>query len=195
MDKQNLTVYKSKFQKSLINSQSNLIKQSRLILLFNLYDNRFIHEKFLDQIFQNLIENKQMIRYDFQKKIYSLYPEEIYTNFKILNKLKVLSVLSLIFVLLRYIRYKKLIFENFIFLKLYLKTFSKVFSSRLSIIFLILRKNFYLLTLNICQAIKKLKLFVLSFYSLLTFNYLDYKVILEKKTSTKSYKAFYNPDK
>ena len=67
-------------------SQEDLLKSSRFILLFNLYDNRLIHEKFLDQIFGNLIENKQLIRYDFQRKIYSLYPENYHANFKIFSK-------------------------------------------------------------------------------------------------------------
>jgi len=75
MEQQYQLTSTAKLQISSNSSQEGLSNNSQLILLFNLYDSRFIHEKFLDQIFGNLIENKQMIRYDFQRKIYSLYPE------------------------------------------------------------------------------------------------------------------------
>jgi hypothetical protein len=174
------------------NSQEGLSNSSQLILLFNLYDNRFIHEKFLDQIFGNLIENKQMIRYDFQRKIYSLYPENYYSNLKIFSKLKALSILSFIYILLKYVRYKKLIYENYVFLKIYLRTISKIFHLRISLIFLLLRKNLRSSAIQLYKTYKNVNKLININVMFLTLNYLDYKVILNKKLSNKSYTAFYN---
>lgn len=174
------------------NSQEGLSKDSQLILLFNLYDNRFIHEKFLDQIFGNLIENKQMIRYDFQRKIYSLYPENYYSNLKIFSKLKALSILSFIYILLKYVRYKKLIYENYVFLRIYLRTISKIFHLRISLIFLLLRTNLRSSEIQLYKTYKNVNQLININVMFLTLNYLDYKVILSKKLSNKSYTAFYN---
>ena len=174
------------------NSQKRLSNNSQLILLFNLYDNRFIHEKFLDQIFGNLIENTQMIRYDFQRKIYSLYPENYYFNLKILSKLKALSILSFIYILLKYVRYKKLIYENYVFLRIYLRTISKIFYLRISLIFLLLRKNLRSSEIQLYKTYKNVNQLININVIILTLNYLDYKVILSKKLSNESYTAFYN---
>nr|AHX25193.1 hypothetical protein Naon00017 [Nannochloropsis oceanica] len=172
--------------------QENLLKSSRVLLSFNLYDNRFIHEKFLDQIFVDLIENKQMIRYDFQRKIYSLYPENYYTNFKVFSKLKALSILSLIYLLLKYVRYKKLLVENYVFLKIYLKALLKIFHLRSSLIFLLLRKNLTNLLMQLCKTYKNInKLVNIHFMSIILIN-LDYKIASNKGLSKKSYTTFYN---
>lgn len=192
MDKQNLASYSSTPSYSSKQFDQIVIKEARTVLLFNLYDNRLMHEKFLDQIFENLIENKQMIRYDFQKKVYSLYPNKDYANLKVFNKLKVLSSIGLICILLRYIRYKKLIYENFIFLKMYVKLLSKVLTLQLSVMFLILRKNFHFSKIKIYKTYRLLKLVINKVYKFLTFNYLDYKVILNKKLSIRNYQRFYN---
>lgn len=192
MDNQTLALYSSIPSNSSTETKEQIVNHTRILLLFNLYDNRLIHEKFLDQIFENLIENKQMIRYDFQKKVYSLYPSKDYTTLKIFNKLKVLSSIGLICVLLRYISYKKLIYENFIFLKMYLKLFSKVLTLQISVVFLILRKNFHFSKIKIYRTYKLLKLTIIKLYKFLTFNYLDYKVILNKKLSITNYNRFYN---
>lgn len=192
MEQQYQLTSNAKLQISSNNSQEGLSKNSQLILLFNLYDNRFIHEKFLDQIFGNLIENKQMIRYDFQRKIYSLYPENYYSNFKIFSKLKALSILSFIYILLKYVRYKKLIYENYVFLKIYLRTISKIFHLRISLIFLLLRKNLRSSEIQLYKTYKNINQLININVMFLTLNYLDYKVILNKKLSNKSYIAFYN---
>ena len=192
MEQQYQLTSTAKLQISSNNSQEGLSKSSQLILLFNLYDNRFIHEKFLDQIFGNLIENKQMIRYDFQRKIYSLYPENYYSNFKIFSKLKALSILSFIYILLKYVRYKKLIYENYVFLRIYLRTVSKIFHLRISLIFLLLRKNLRSSEIQFDKTYKNVNQLININVMFLTLNYLDYKVILNKKLSNKSYTAFYN---
>ena len=192
MEQQYQLTSTAKLQISSNNSQEGLSKSSQLILLFNLYDNRFIHEKFLDQIFGNLIENKQMIRYDFQRKIYSLYPENYYSNFKIFSKLKALSILSFIYILLKYVRYKKLIYENYVFLRIYLRTISKIFHLRISLIFLLLRKNLRSSEIQLYKTYKNVNQLININVMFLTLNYLDYKVILNKKLSNKSYTAFYN---
>lgn len=194
MNNQTLVFYRPTPSKSSKQINRFNLSEARLILLFNLYDNRLMHEKFLDQIFENLIENKQMIRYDFQKKVYSLYPNKDYINLKLFSKLKVLSSIGLICILLRYIRYKKLLSENFIFLKIYLKLLSKVLSLQVSIVFLILRKNLYFSKIKIYRTYKFIKLAIIALYKFLTFNYLDYKVILNKKLSITNYKTFYNQE-
>lgn len=192
MEQQYQLTSTAKLQISSNNSQEGLSKSSQLILLFNLYDNRFIHEKFLDQIFGNLIENKQMIRYDFQRKIYSLYPENYYSNLKIFSKLKALSILSFIYILLKYVRYKKLIYENYVFLRIYLRTISKIFHLRISLIFLLLRKNLQSSEIQLYKTYKNVNQLININVMFLTLNYLDYKVILNKTLSNKSYTAFYN---
>ena len=192
MEQQYQLTSNAKLQISSNNSQEGLSKSSQLILLFNLYDNRFIHEKFLDQIFANLIENKQMIRYDFQRKIYSLYPENYYSNLKIFSKLKALSILSFIYILLKYVRYKKLIYENYVFLRIYSRTISKIFHLRISLIFLLLRKNLRSSEIQLYKTYKNINQLININVMFLTLNYLDYKVILNKKLSKKSYTAFYN---
>ena len=192
MEQQYQLTSNAKLQISSNNSQEGLSKSSQLILLINLYDNRFIHEKFLDQIFGNLIENKQMIRYDFQRKIYSLYPENYYSNLKIFSKLKALSILSFIYILLKYVRYKKLIYENYVFLRIYLRTISRIFHLRISLIFLLLRKNLRSSEIQLYKTYKNINQLININVMFLTLNYLDYKVILNKKLSNKSYTAFYN---
>ena len=192
MEQQYQLTSTAKLQISSNNSQEGLFNSSQLILLFNLYDNRFIHEKFLDQIFGNLIENKQMIRYDFQRKIYSLYPENYYSNFKIFSKLKALSILSFIYILLRYVRYKKLVYENYVFLRIYSRTLSKIFHLRISLIFILLRKNLRSSEIQLYKTYKKVNQLININVMFLTLNYLDYKVILNKNLSNKSYTAFYN---
>ena len=192
MEQQYQLTSTAKLQISSNNSQEGLFNSSQLILLFNLYDNRFIHEKFLDQIFGNLIENKQMIRYDFQRKIYSLYPENYYSNLKIFSKLKALSILSFIYILLKYVRYKKLIYENSVFLRIYLRTISRIFHLRISLIFLLLRKNLRSSVVQLYKTYKNVNKLININVMVLTLNYLDYKVILNKKLSNKSYTAFYN---
>lgn len=192
MEQQYQLTSTAKLQISSNNSQEGLSKSSQLILLFNLYDNRFIHEKFLDQIFENLIENKQMIKYDFQRKIYSLYPENYYSNLKIFSKLKALSILSFIYILLEYVRYKKLIYENYVFLRIYLRTISKILHLRISLIFLLLRKNLRSSKIQLYKTYKNVNQLININVMFLTLNYLDYKVILNKKLSNKSYTAFYN---
>lgn len=192
MEQQYQLTSTAKLQISSNNSQEGLSKNSQLILLFNLYDSRFIHEKFLDQIFGNLIENKQMVRYDFQRKIYSLYPENYYSNLKFFSKLKGLSILSFIYILLKYIRYKKLIYENYVFLRIYLRTISKIFHLRISLIFLLLTKNLGSSEIQLYKTYKNINQLININVMVLTLNYLDYKVILSKKLSNKSYTAFYN---
>lgn len=194
MNKQNLAFYSSNPCTSSKQRKKLILNKARVILLFNLYDNRLVHEKFLDQIFENLIENKQMIQYDFQKKVYSLYPSSDYANLKILSKLKVLSSIGLICILLRYISYKKLIYENFIFLKIYLKLLSKVLTLQVSVVFLILRKNFHFSKIKAYRTYKLLNSAIIAIYKFLTFNYLDYKSILNKKLSITNYKQFYNQE-
>lgn len=192
MEQQYQLTSTAKLQISSNDSQEGLFNSSKLILLFNLYDNRLTHEKFLDQIFGNLIENKQMIRYDFQRKIYSLYPENYYSNFKIFSKLKALSILSFIYILLKYVRYKKLVYENYVFLRIYLRTISKIFHLRISLIFLLLRKNLRSSTIQLYKTYENVNKLININVMFLTLNYLDYKVILNKKLSSKSYTAFYN---
>ena len=192
MEQQYQSTTTAKLQISSNNSQKGSFNSSQLILLFNLYDNRFIHEKFLDQIFGNLIENKQMIRYDFQRKIYSLYPENYYSNLKIFSKLKALSILSFIYILLKYVRYKKLIYENYVFLRICLRTISRIFHLRISLIFLLLRKNLRSSGIQLYKTYKNVNKLININVMFLTLNYLDYKVILNKKLSNKSYTAFYN---
>ena len=194
MDNQTLALYSSIPSNSSTETKEQIVNHTRILLLFNLYDNRLIHEKFLDQIFENLIENKQMIRYDFQKKVYSLYPSNDYPNLKILSKLKVLSSIGLICLLLRYISYKKLIYENFIFLKMYLKLLSKVLTLQISVVFLILRKNFHFSKIKVYRTYKLLNSAIIAIYKFLTFNYLDYKSILNKKLSITNYTQFYNQE-
>ena len=194
MNKQNLAFYSSNPSTSSKQLEKHILNKARIILLFNLYDSRLVHEKFLDQIFENLIENKQMIRYDFQKKVYSLYPSNDYTNIKILNKLKVLSSIGLICLLLRYISYKKLIYENLIFLKMYLKLLSKVLTLQVSVVCLILRKNSHFSKIKIYRTYKLLNSAIIAIYKILTFNYLDYRSILNKKLSITNYKQFYNQE-
>lgn len=194
MDKQNKSIYKLNLRNNLLKEKEIKHKYANLILLFNFYENRLVHEKFLDQIFENLIENKQLIRYDFQKKVYSLYPNKIYYNFKISNKLKILSLICLIFTLLQYVRYKKLIYENFVFLKMYIRIISKIFTLQISIVFLIIRKNIKFTKIKIYKTYRLLKSLISTIYRFLFFNYLDYKVILNKKLSITNYKTFYNQE-
>lgn len=191
MEEENLTNYKLESQIYSNNVNPLVLHNSQIMLLFNLYDNRLIHEKFLEQLFENLIENKQLVRYDFQKKIYSLYPNSTYFNFKILNKFKILASLSLLCFLLRYIRYKKLIFDNFVFLKIYLNVISQLINSKISLIYLILRKRFRYLKIRLYRTSKNIKYILLHLYKLLVFNYLYCNFLMKENLSHKSYKRFY----
>lgn len=179
-------------QRVSINSQEELFKSSPLILLFNLYDNRFIHEKFLNQILVDLIENKQMMRYDFQKKVYSLYPESYYLSLKVFSKLRALTIVTLIYMLLKYIKYKKLIHKNVIFLNMYSNIVSKVFSLRMSLVFLMFRKILNSLKIEFYKAYKSIKKTIKINFMFLVLNYIDYKNTSTKKLFNKSYMTFYN---
>ncbi|AFZ64256.1 hypothetical protein Naga_1Chloroplast45 (chloroplast) [Nannochloropsis gaditana] len=179
-------------QRVSINSQEELFKSSPLILLFNLYDNRFVHEKFLNQVLVDLIENKQMMRYDFQKKVYSLYPESYYLSLKVFSKLRALTIVTLIYMLLKYIKYKKLIHKNFIFLNMYSNIVSKVFSLRMSLVFLMFRKILNSLKIEFYKAYKSIKKTIKINFMFLVLNYIDYKNTSTKKLFNKSYMTFYN---
>lgn len=191
MEEETLTTYKLESELYSSNVNSGVLHNSQTLLLFNLYDNRLIHERFLEQLFENLIENKQLVRYDFQKKIYSLYPNISYFNFKILNKFKILASLSLLCFLLRYIRYKKLIFDNFIFLKIYLNTILQLMNSKVSLICLILRKRFRYIKIRLYRISKILKYLMHSLHKLINFNYLYCNFLMKKNLSKDSYKRFY----
>ncbi len=191
MEEKNLTNYKLESQLYSNNVNPVILHNSQTILLFNLYDNRLIHEKFLEQLFENLIESKQLVKYDFQKKIYSLYPNSSYSNFKIFNKFKILASLSLLCFLLRYIRYKKLIFDNLVFLKIYLNTVSQLVNSKISLLCLILRKRFRYLKVRLIRTSRNIKYILLNLYKLIVFNYLYCNFLMNKNLSKDSYKRFY----
>nr|AOW70809.1 hypothetical protein [Monodopsis sp. MarTras21] len=193
MEKEKLTKSKIESELQVYSKNVNqlfLIKHQTL-LLFNLYDNRLVHEKFLEQLFENLIESKKLLKYDFQKKIYSIYPNINNFKIKIVNKFKILASLSIFCLLLKYIRYKKLIFDNFIFLKIYLKTFSYLFNSKLSLIFLILRKRYRYLKIRLYKVYNTIKHSMFNLYKLLVLNYLNYKLLINVNFSSESYKKYY----
>lgn len=191
MEEENLTNYKLESQIDSNNVNPFVLHNSQIILLFNLYDNRLIHEKFLEQLFENLIENKQLVRYDFQKKIYSLYPNNTYFNFKIFNKFKILASLSILCLLLRYIRYKKLIFDNLVFLKIYFNTISQLFNSKVSLLSFLLQKRFRYLKIKLYKTSKCRKYLLLNLYKFIVFNCLYCNFLLKETLSQETYKRFY----
>lgn len=191
MEEENLTNYKLESKIDSNNVNPLVLHNSQIILLFNLYNNRLIHEKFLEQLFENLIENKQLVRYDFQKKIYSLYPNSTYFNFKIFNKFKILASLSTLCFLLRYIRYKKLIFDNLVFLKIYLDTISQLFNSKISLLSLLLQKRFRYLKIKLYRTFKSRKYILINLYKFILFNCLYCNFLMKENLSYESYKRFY----
>lgn len=190
MEEENLTTYRLKSQAYSNYVNLHALHNSNVMLLFNLYDNRLMHEKFLEYLFENLIENRQLVRYDFQKKIYSLYPSNSYFNFIILNKLKILTGLGLLCFLIRDINYKKRIFFRFIILKLSLNIILDLFSSKISLFYLLIIKRFRYFKTKIYRQLKK-TCTLLPLYKFMFFNYLDCNFLIKKSISNNSYKKFY----
>lgn len=190
MEEENSTNHKLELQMYSNNLNPFVLNNSHTILLFNLYDTRLIHEKFLEYLFENLIENKQLISYDFQKKIYSLYPNNNYLNFKILNKFKILVGLGLLYFLLRRIRYRKLIFDNYIFLKIYLNTISDLYNSKITLLCFILRKRFRYFNMKFHRELKNINYLLLNLYKVIVFNYLYCNLLMKENISSGSFKRF-----
>ena len=77
---------------------------------------------------------------------------------------------------------------------MYLKLLSKVLTLQVSVVFLILRKNFHFSKIKVYRTYKLLNSAIIAIYKFLTFNYLDYKSILNKKLSITNYTQFYNQE-
>lgn len=178
-----------KFEKSkrLIKSQtsSTFLEEPQLIkyisyksqLCFNLYENRLIHAEFLKEIFAELLENKEILRYNFQTKIFSLYTDK--NNFYILKnsflrQTKIIFIGTLIILLVRSFPYKVIIYENQNLIRLYRTTTFKFLNSPLStstlVIYKIIRRlktRFYILNKQAAEIFSGL-------FRALILNYLQY---------------------
>lgn len=132
----------------------------RIPLLFNLYENRLIHYEFLEEVFRYLLETKELLSYDFEKKIFSLYTKDLNAYYFLLKQLEFVEGISVILLLIRTY-------------PLYLVKKRKFFSFLRQIIFLHRKKilsNIYIL-LN--KTIKRI-------YISLKFNILKNQLILLK---------------
>jgi hypothetical protein len=127
----------------------------RTPLFFNLYENRLIHFEFLEQIFRDLLEKKEMLIYNFQKRVFSLYLKKSNLSFYInlLGKhFRTISLITLTTLLLKSFPYRLFINENLNFFSLYKKIivnqFNSIGSSSLFIFFKLIKKIKFILLLN-----------------------------------------------
>lgn len=152
----------------------------KIPLLFNLYENRLIHSEFLKDVFAELLENKEILRYNFQNKIFSLLKsnKNIYIlNISLFQRAKIIIVTTLVILLLRSFPYRLVFQENKNFFRLYGLTILNITRSPFSMAVLIVDKLLRKLRFYSYILSKKIKFVFLNMYTNLFLNYLQYKSI------------------
>nr|YP_010478954.1 hypothetical protein N4K72_pgp078 [Lietzensia polymorpha]UVI61259.1 hypothetical protein [Lietzensia polymorpha] len=152
----------------------------KIPLLFNLYENRLIHSEFLKDVFAELLENKEILRYNFQNKIFSLFNsnKNIYIlNISLFQRAKIIIVTTLVILLIRSFPYRLVFQENKNFFRLYGLTILNIIRSPFSMAVLIVDKLLRKLRFYSYILSKKIKFVFLNMYTNLFLNYLQYKSI------------------
>lgn len=115
-------------------------------ILFNFYENRLKHAEFLEQVFRDFLESREMLTLDFQKRIFSIYSgkKSFYLSQNSIEKrLQILLVITIIIAFIRSYPHKLLVYENKNFLSLsktiILKPNKRIFSHS----FLVINKVYH----------------------------------------------------
>lgn len=183
---------KSKIFYSGLNSKDlTKIITLRIPLLFNLYENRLIHYEFLEEVFRYLLETKELLSYDFEKKIFSLYTKDLNVYYFLLKQLEFLQGISVILLLIRtyplYLIKKRKFFSFFrqiIFLR------RKTLFSRL---FILLNNTIKRIDISLKFNIRKIQFVLLHLKPKLFIKYLKYiKVTNTSLEISNNYKILFN---
>nr|YP_010478534.1 hypothetical protein N4K87_pgp078 [Chlorobotrys sp.]UVI60839.1 hypothetical protein [Chlorobotrys sp.] len=147
-------------------------------LFFNLFENRLIHSEFLKEVFTELLENKENIRYNFQTKIFSLYNGK--NNFyvikiSLLQQTKItLGVILVVFLLCSF-PYNVLVRENKNFFHVYGIPLLNVLKAPFSITVLLFHKTTRKLKIFTYIIYKALNILFFKLFKKLFMDYLQYR--------------------
>nr|YP_010478816.1 hypothetical protein N4K71_pgp078 [Neustupella aerophytica]UVI61121.1 hypothetical protein [Neustupella aerophytica] len=150
----------------------------RVPVFFNLYENRLIHSEFLKEIFAEILENKEILRYNFQNKIFSLYTENTKPyigKIFLLQRTKIVLILSLIILLIKSFPHNTLYRENKSFFRLYRLTLINILKSPFSVALLVFYKMIRKLKIQIYIVCKTINFLLFDLVKKLFLNYLQYR--------------------
>lgn len=173
------------------------ITMYRLPLFFNLYENRLIHSEFLKEIFAELLENKEILKYNFQNKIFSLYTKN--TNhyiekISLLQRTKIVLISTLIILLIRSFPYKTLCQENKNFFRFYWLTLINAIKSPFSVGLLVFYKMIRRFKIQKYYVSKILNFLFFSLVKKLFLNYVESKnFTLNLIFNYQTYANLFNP--
>ncbi len=148
----------------------------KIPLMFNLYENRLLHNDFLDEVLLDILESNEILAYNFQSKIFSFYNStKNISIFKIFYsyKAKVLFKVTIVVVIIGALLSKENLCKVKIFFSLYNQTIKKVFKYPVLRTVFILRKILKLAKNYKSLMFKKLHLYYLRIYKIFFFNYLS----------------------
>lgn len=166
----------------------NYKKTIQAIGISNLYNNQLNQQKDLKELIKILGKEKQFLVYDFQKKVYTLYPEANNLFFHNFIRLEHVFNLSLLCLLTRYLKDKNLPLYVYTFLKLHFITLSKLITLRLSVLFFLLEKRFRYLRRKNHRLHNSLKQFLFVSYKKIIFKYWFLKSLAIEEFSEKNIK-------
>nr|YP_009550352.1 hypothetical protein [Characiopsis acuta]QAA11285.1 hypothetical protein [Characiopsis acuta] len=168
----------------------------KIPLLFNLYENRLIHFEFLKEVFADLLESKEILRFNFQNRIFSIYNTK--KNFYLIKnsffqKAKLILISTLVILLIRSFPYKILLNENKNFFRLYQNKILRILKSPISLTLLLINKLIRKIKIKmyILDKIFKNIFFNFSFHLILKYGQ---NIIVTKNVSLNSetYKNLFN---
>lgn len=168
----------------------------KIPLLFNLYENRLIHSEFLEEVFRDFLEKKEILGYDFQKKIFSIYLEKSNLKFYhiyLVKQCETLLLISIIILLLRSFPYVAFLNKNkkilLVYKQILLRSLKLIFTK----IFILANKLIRKIRSSSISAFQKLKLLFLKSRTNLFSNYISYtELINDSLEISQKYNILFN---
>lgn len=168
----------------------------KIPLLFNLYENRLIHNEFLEYIFLDILESNELLAYNFQNKIFSFYNGT--KNISILKILysyeaKVFVIVTIVILLLSSFRFKRNVIKIKNFFSLYFKNISKITKYPFLRSILLLSKILKFIKQYIYLIYKNFQRSFMTLYQTLVLNYLSIgSYVFNKEISKEKYELLFS---
>lgn len=165
----------------------------KIPLLFNLYENRLIHNEFLEYIFLDILESNELLAYNFQNKIFSFYNNISILKILYSHEAKVFVIVMIVILLLSSFQFKRDVIERKNVLSLYFKNISKITKYPclrsillLSKILKFIKQYIYLIYINFQRSFMTL-------YQTLVLNYLSVgSYVFNKDISKEKYELLFS---
>jgi hypothetical protein len=168
----------------------------KIPLLFNLYENRLVQFEFLKEVFADLLETKEILRFNFQNKLFSFYQAN--NNFCIikisfLQKAKIIFLGTAVILLIRSFPYKLFINENRIFFRLYRNKLLRVLKSPFSLSLIIVNKVCRKIKIHFSILSKIIRSIFLNFSLNLFLKYGQYRILIKQlDLNSENYKILFS---